>query len=181
MPRPVNIGYRVFPTPQATAFAGAQLFTDAVAKAATARGVARVAISGGTTPKTMFALLADPAQPFLKQVPWDKIELYWVDERCVPPDNAESNYRMTKEALLSKVPADATGFITGSAPPANSQTNTPATRTPPAATASGQRRSTGQNTQIASAAGAKRRAWSPHGSKPRSQNAQMIVPISSAA
>jgi 6-phosphogluconolactonase len=40
----------------------------------------------------------------LKQVPWDKLELYWVDERCVPPDNAESNYRMTNEAMLSKVP-----------------------------------------------------------------------------
>lgn len=69
-----------------------------------ARGLVRIAISGGTTPKAMFALLADPAQPFLKQVPWERIDLFWVDERCVPPDNAESNYRMTKEALLSKVP-----------------------------------------------------------------------------
>jgi 6-phosphogluconolactonase len=80
------------------------LFSDAAVKAATDRGIARIAISGGTTPKSMFQLLADPAEPFLKQVPWDRIELYWVDERCVPPDNAESNYRMTKEALLSKVP-----------------------------------------------------------------------------
>src|SRR5271155_1051134 len=104
MPRAVSVTYRVSPTPAATARAGAQLFTDAVVKAAAARGLARIAISGGTTPKTMFGLLADPAEPFLKQVPWDKLELYWVDERCVPPDNAESNYRMTKETLLSKVP-----------------------------------------------------------------------------
>src|ERR1700722_15985793 len=104
MPRPVSVTYRVSPTPAATARAGAQLFTDAAVKAAGARGLARIAISGGTTPKTMFGQLADPAEPFLKQVPWDKLELYWVDERCVPPDNAESNYRMTKEALLSKVP-----------------------------------------------------------------------------
>jgi 6-phosphogluconolactonase len=55
----------------------------------------------------MFELLADPAGPFLKQVPWDQIELFWVDERCVPPDDAESNYRMTREALLSKVPLPA--------------------------------------------------------------------------
>ena len=55
----------------------------------------------------MFELLADPAEPFAKQVPWDKLDLYWVDERCVPPDNAESNYRMTHEALLSKVPLPA--------------------------------------------------------------------------
>lgn len=107
MPRPVTVTYRVFPTPAATAQAAAQLFLDAVVRAAAARGVARIAISGGTTPKAMFALLADPAGPFLKQVPWDKIELYWVDERCVPPDNAESNYRMTKEAMLSKVPLPA--------------------------------------------------------------------------
>lgn len=104
MPRSVAITYRVLPTPAATALAAAQLFSDAALKAAAARGVARIAISGGTTPKSMFQLLADPAEPFLKQVPWDRIELYWVDERCVPPDNVESNYRMTKEALLSKVP-----------------------------------------------------------------------------
>jgi 6-phosphogluconolactonase len=55
----------------------------------------------------MFELLADPARPFFSQVPWGKLDLYWVDERCVPPDNAESNYRMTREALLSKVPLPA--------------------------------------------------------------------------
>ena len=52
----------------------------------------------------MFALLADPAQPFLQQVPWNALDLYWVDERCVPPDHDESNYRMTKEAMLDHVP-----------------------------------------------------------------------------
>jgi 6-phosphogluconolactonase len=107
MPRPVTVTYRVFASPAATARAAAQLFSDAAVKAAKDRGVARLAISGGTTPKSMFQLLADPAEPFLKQVPWDRIELFWVDERCVPPDNAESNYRMTKEALLSKVPLPA--------------------------------------------------------------------------
>jgi 6-phosphogluconolactonase len=107
MPRPVHVVYRVLPTPADTARAGAGLFTASAVKAAATRGIARIAISGGTTPKTMFALLANPAEPFLKQVPWDKIELYWVDERCVPPNNVESNYRMTKEALLSKVPLSA--------------------------------------------------------------------------
>jgi 6-phosphogluconolactonase len=107
MPRPVTITYRVLPTAAATALAAAQLFADTAVKAVETRGLTRIAISGGTTPKAMFALLADPAQPFLKRVPWDKLDLYWVDERCVPPDNAESNYRMTKEALLSKVPLPA--------------------------------------------------------------------------
>jgi len=107
MPRPVTVIYRVLPTPAATAGAAAQFFSDVVSKAATDRGIARIAISVGTTPKSMFKLLAAPAEPFLKQVPWDRIELYWVDERCVPPDHSESNYRMTKEALLSKVPLPA--------------------------------------------------------------------------
>ena len=107
MPRHVTITYDVFSTPVAVAKAAAQLFTGAAVKAVASRGVARIAISGGTTPKTMFKLLADAAQPFVTQVPWDKLDLYWVDERCVPPDNAESNYRMTREALLSKVPLPA--------------------------------------------------------------------------
>jgi 6-phosphogluconolactonase len=72
-----------------------------------ARGLARIAISGGTTPKAMFELLADPAQPFLTTIPWDKLFLYWVDERAVPADHPESNYRMTHEAMLSKVPLPA--------------------------------------------------------------------------
>ncbi|MGH9595673.1 MAG: 6-phosphogluconolactonase, partial [Edaphobacter sp.] len=74
MPRPVTVMYRVLPTPAATAQAAAQLFLDAAVKAATSRGVVRIAISGGTTPKAMFARLADPSGPFLKQVPWDRID-----------------------------------------------------------------------------------------------------------
>jgi 6-phosphogluconolactonase len=104
MPRPVTITYRISRTPAEVAQAAAQLFTDAAKAAVQTRGRARIAISGGTTPKAMFALLADPAQPFLKQVPWDKLDLYWVDERCVPPTDPDSNYRMTNEVLLSKVP-----------------------------------------------------------------------------
>lgn len=104
MPRAVTVTYRISPTPAAVAEAAARLFAESAVWAAEKRGVARIAISGGTTPKAMFALLADPAQPFFKQVPWDKLDLYWVDERCVPPTAVDSNYRMTNEALLSKVP-----------------------------------------------------------------------------
>jgi 6-phosphogluconolactonase len=104
MPRPVTVTYRISPTPAAVAQAAAKLFADTTVATVQARGRARIAISGGTTPEAMFALLADPAQPFLKQVPWDKLDLYWVDERCVPPTDADSNYRMTNKALLSKVP-----------------------------------------------------------------------------
>lgn len=68
------------------------------------RGKARIAISGGNTPKALFTLLADPSQPYRERIPWKALELYWVDERAVPPDHPESNYRMTREALLEKVP-----------------------------------------------------------------------------
>lgn len=84
--------------------AAADIFAAAAAEAAGSRGVARIAISGGSTPKAMFALLADRSQPYFARVPWDKLHLFWVDERCVPPSDADSNYRMTNEAMLSKVP-----------------------------------------------------------------------------
>jgi 6-phosphogluconolactonase len=104
MPRPTTVTYSVYSTPAEVAKAAAELFTASIREAASQRGIARVAISGGTTPKAMFALLADPSQPFVKEVPWDKLDLYWVDERCVPPTDVESNYRMTNRALLLKVP-----------------------------------------------------------------------------
>lgn len=104
MPQPVTVTYSVWSASQAVAAAAAQLFADATEQAVTARGVARVAISGGSTPKAMFALLADPSQPFVGSIPWSRLHLYWVDERCVPPTDDESNFRMTNEVMLSKVP-----------------------------------------------------------------------------
>jgi 6-phosphogluconolactonase len=83
------------------------MFAASAAEAVAARGVARIAVSGGTTPKTMFALLADQSQPYFARVPWDKLHLFWVDERCVGPTEPDSNYRMTNEAMLSKVPLPA--------------------------------------------------------------------------
>jgi 6-phosphogluconolactonase len=108
MPRPVDVSYLVYPTNTAVAAAAAELFSSSAAAAVAARGVARIAISGGSTPKAMFALLADASKPYLAATPWDKIELFWVDERCVPPTDADSNYRMTNEQMLSKVPLPAT-------------------------------------------------------------------------
>src|SRR5438552_13367872 len=57
-----------------------------------------VALSSGSTPKSLYSVLARSA------LPWDKIFFFWSDERHVPPDHPESNYRMAKEALLSIVP-----------------------------------------------------------------------------
>jgi 6-phosphogluconolactonase len=107
VPRPVSVTYRVWPTAEALAAAAAEYFASAVAAAVEERGVARVAISGGTTPKAMFALLSDRSRPIFAQVPWEKLYLFWVDERCVPPTDKDSNYRMTKEAMLDHVPLPA--------------------------------------------------------------------------
>jgi 6-phosphogluconolactonase len=103
VPQPVLVTYRVWPTSAEVAAAAAGIFAAAAAEAAGSRGVGRIAISGGSTPKAMFALLADRSQPYFARVPWDKLHLFWVDERCVPPTDADSNYRMTNDAMLSKV------------------------------------------------------------------------------
>ncbi len=104
MPGKLKVEYFVKPDAAALAARAARQFVEVAEAAVAARGRARIAISGGSTPKAAFALLADPAQPWLKRMPWDRLELFWVDERCVPPDHADSNYRMTREAMLDHVP-----------------------------------------------------------------------------
>jgi len=61
-----------------------------------------VAISGGNTPRRSFELLGE--LPKAKTLPWDKIQLFWVDERCVPPDSQWSNYKLAADTFLAKVP-----------------------------------------------------------------------------
>lgn len=58
------------------------------------------ALSGGSTPRRLYELLASP--PFSERVPWSRTHLFQVDERCVPPDHPQRNYRMIREALLSR-------------------------------------------------------------------------------
>ena len=103
MPPAVSVTYKVYPDSAAVAEASAQLFAERVEHAVAQRGLARVAISGGSTPQATFKLLADPAGPFSSTIPWDKLQLFWVDERCVPPDHPESNYGVCRDLLLSKV------------------------------------------------------------------------------
>lgn len=59
-------------------------------------------LSGGSTPKALYELLAEA--PYKDQVEWDKVHIFFGDERCVAPDHADSNYRMANEAMLSKLP-----------------------------------------------------------------------------
>ncbi len=68
-------------------------------------GPVAVCLSGGSTPKILYELLAQP--PYQGLMPWDRLHVFWGDERFVPPDDARSNYRMTYTALLGhvKIPA----------------------------------------------------------------------------
>jgi 6-phosphogluconolactonase len=88
----------------AMANAAAEEFTRA---AEASKGPFRVALSGGRTPRGVHELLADEKAPYRARIPWDRLEVFWGDERCVPPDHADSNYRMAMESLLSLVPVPA--------------------------------------------------------------------------
>ncbi len=68
-------------------------------------GTVAVALSGGSTPKVLYRLLA--TDEFAARIPWDRVHWCWGDERFVPPDDPSSNYRMAEEALLSHVPVPA--------------------------------------------------------------------------
>ena len=93
---------RVYGDPGELALKAARRFARLADQYVIGCGRFTVALSGGSTPKAMFSVLA--ADPFLDTVPWSSIYFFWGDERCVPPDHQESNYRMTRETLLSKVP-----------------------------------------------------------------------------
>jgi len=80
----------------------AEQFVRLTTEAVEARGRCAVALSGGSTPKNVYQLLAAPA--FRARVRWGDIHFFWGDERHVPPDHPDSNYRMAVEAMLSKVP-----------------------------------------------------------------------------
>jgi 6-phosphogluconolactonase len=104
MAKYLQVTYTVSEDAAALAQSAAKHFAARVREVVAKRGRARIAISGGSTPKATFALLADPGQPYGKEIPWEKVELFWVDERTVGPEDPDSNYRMTREQLLSKVP-----------------------------------------------------------------------------
>jgi len=89
----------ILPDALALARRVAEWMTEAARAAA---GPFRVSLSGGSTPKALYSLLA--ADEFKRRFPWQLVSWYWGDERFVPYDNSESNYRMAREAMLAKVP-----------------------------------------------------------------------------
>ncbi len=95
---------RVLPDPVALARAAADEFSRLARESVATRGVFTVALSGGSSPKAIFTLLATDHTLGISPLPWDKIQIFFGDERHVPPDHPDSNYRMANESLLSKVP-----------------------------------------------------------------------------
>jgi len=89
----------ILPDPPSLAHHVAEWLTGA---ALASTGPFRVSLSGGSTPKTLYALLA--SDEFRGRFPWQRVFWYWGDERFVPYDHPDSNYRMTREAMLAKAP-----------------------------------------------------------------------------
>lgn len=96
---------RVLAGPPALAAAAADLVALSAEQAIRARGRFTLALAGGSTPQAAYEKLA--AEPFASRVDWDRTRIFFGDERCVPPDHPDSNFRMATGALLSKVPVPA--------------------------------------------------------------------------
>ena len=94
-------------------------FKSAVEEKANSGESLTIALSGGHTPKAFFEILAEP--PYREGIPWKNVIFFWGDERCVPPDNDESNFKMTNLALLSHIdiPPGNIHRVLGENPPTN--------------------------------------------------------------
>jgi len=101
MPAPAQRDIRILADPAAITRRAADEFVKAASDAVAKNGVFNVAFAGGSTPKSLYALLADdPA--YRAKITWDKVRVFFGDERHVPPDSSESNFHMASEALFSK-------------------------------------------------------------------------------
>jgi 6-phosphogluconolactonase len=89
---------RIFANLEELSRAAAARFMEFCHERLTRENVFTAALSGGSTPRRLYELLTEPE--FAGNIPWGRVHLFQVDERCVPPDHAESNYRMMREALL---------------------------------------------------------------------------------
>lgn len=92
--------------PEQAAFMAAELVADAATGAVAARGRFVIALAGGSTPRLLYEILAAPEEEdgVSDEIAWGRVHVFWSDERAVPPDHPDSNYRMAREALLDHVP-----------------------------------------------------------------------------
>jgi 6-phosphogluconolactonase len=96
---------RVFPDKESMSRAAAEFLSNRAQRSIGFRGSCSLALSGGSTPVPLYRVLASPA--YLDRIPWGKMDIFWADERCVPPDHPESNYKLIFDTLLSIVPVPA--------------------------------------------------------------------------
>lgn len=106
----------VFPDEDALSRAAAEMIEEAAAIATTARGRFTIALSGGSTPRILYQILATD---YTTRIPWVTTHVFFGDERCVPPDHPASNYAMAHETLLARIPGleSRTRRIEGERPP----------------------------------------------------------------
>jgi 6-phosphogluconolactonase len=97
-PAPASFEISVLPDAPSLAEAGAREFARAAAAALADRGIFRVVLAGGSTPRTLYARLT--RAPLSRAIRWDRVRFFFGDERCVPPDHERSNYRMARETLF---------------------------------------------------------------------------------
>lgn len=90
----------VYGGPEEMSRRAAETFAETAERKIRAKGSFNVALSGGKTPERLYALLG---AEYAEKIEWGKVHIFWGDERCVPPDSPESNYRMASKALLSKI------------------------------------------------------------------------------
>ena len=96
--------YEIFPDQEALAQAACSHFITLANQAIDERNHFSVALAGGSTPRAMYLLLSEE---YTNQIDWARVHVFWGDERCVPPDHKDSNYRMARESLLDHVPIPA--------------------------------------------------------------------------
>jgi 6-phosphogluconolactonase len=116
-PQPRMREVEIFPDRDALARAAARRIVAFAQEAVAARGRFSLALAGGETPRPLYQRLAEP--PLAAQIDWSRAHVFFGDERCVPPDHPESNYRMAREALLDRVdiPASSVHRIAGEGDP----------------------------------------------------------------
>jgi 6-phosphogluconolactonase len=95
----------VFPDKESLISGTADFIAELAAQAIAARGRFTLALSGGNTPRPVYARLADPG--YRDRLDWSKVQIFFGDERCVPPDDPQSNYLMVKTALFDQAPLPA--------------------------------------------------------------------------
>lgn len=93
---------RLFNDAQGLSRGAAELFAGMAQRAVASRGSFKVLVSGGETPRQTYALLAQ--EPFRRRIPWERVHLFWGDERCVPAHDPRSNALMVRRTLLEQVP-----------------------------------------------------------------------------